>query len=801
MDDDPLNDYILYFGVRSDEFAWRDDACDQVRARRAAMSGSLFFDMLLQLGGIEDAQNIYPPPDLRSLYRLLEAVKCVSFDSMKRHCLVYYLLKWHMDGREVGFVSEKVISPHYAALADVYWLLDTGLNLDNAVSKLADVRIVKDYTTKIIETLALDPESGRLIRKFVRTCNPALRDPVDLERYLIATAEYSIVEAWQYQRRFSDQFPARKDLIRKLLMWTLAPKPRPQSLTQLLSVPFSKYEDSVVQDFAMHPPEDLPIASTALVRDMVCVRLIQSCKYVAACKFDRQYPSSGASPRGTWGAERERIIKEVISIMPAVERTMLESELESLGESIRPRTASTRNSWSNLGASGSTDLGASWEDIGRRATGAPRRSMGGRPISSRAPRTSLPNGSAPKPSLFTPGASTSSIRQHQPLSAHPMLVSQADTSSSLFDSFTSPPMRLSTQRPSGAAPPKAATNGVNGKANGISKTNAFMARNAFFEPPERSSSPEIFEMNGSAQLPLPKRSHPQSSTRLPTPPQDEPEVQMQESRDEEDGDSAKSVSDELGMEDKTVESEREDFGFSLFSSAPPVSAARLTPPSGTVSPKGNRRSQRISHDQEQREEGQGRRALRLSVPGAFVLDDEHELQSPTIATGGKESISESHRAQPPTGTGRRSSRKRAASPDDSLENTSARISMPGALFKEDEDDIVDNTAEHANGHTHVQENGLRSEEADELAPLPSQRSRRKAPATTMTGTRQRASRGGSIEHEDGDRVTGRPVRRSTRLSTASSSPNGEKKNPRPRKSTRTSGPGATATGRGATKRR
>ena len=68
---------------------------------------------------------------------------------------------------------------------------------------------------------------------------------------------------------------------------------------------------------------------------MVCVRLIQSCKYVQAVKFDRQYPSAGGSARGTWGAERGRIVKEILSIIPAVERRLLETELEALGEDAR----------------------------------------------------------------------------------------------------------------------------------------------------------------------------------------------------------------------------------------------------------------------------------------------------------------------------------------------------------------------------------------------------------------------------------------------------------------------------------
>lgn len=88
---------------------------------------------------------------------------------------------------------------------------------------------MKDYTSKIIETLALSAESGHLIRKFVRTCKPALREQSDLEIYLIATAEFSMVEAWQYQKTFPEDQTVRRKLIQRLLVWAFT-----RAYTQLL---------------------------------------------------------------------------------------------------------------------------------------------------------------------------------------------------------------------------------------------------------------------------------------------------------------------------------------------------------------------------------------------------------------------------------------------------------------------------------------------------------------------------------------------------------------------------------------
>ena len=98
------------------------------------MSGLLFFDILLRLGGIDDAPSLYPPANVSELETLLKSIRGARYDDMKRDCLIYYLLKQGCDGREVGYAREKVISPHYVALADAYWWLDSGLNLDVCVS-------------------------------------------------------------------------------------------------------------------------------------------------------------------------------------------------------------------------------------------------------------------------------------------------------------------------------------------------------------------------------------------------------------------------------------------------------------------------------------------------------------------------------------------------------------------------------------------------------------------------------------------------------------------------------------------
>ena len=87
------------------------------------------FDILLSSGGIPEPDVLYPPSDVESLLQLLRAIESSNYDALKKECLVYFLLKWHQDGREERFAVERCIPPQFAALADAYWYLDSGINI------------------------------------------------------------------------------------------------------------------------------------------------------------------------------------------------------------------------------------------------------------------------------------------------------------------------------------------------------------------------------------------------------------------------------------------------------------------------------------------------------------------------------------------------------------------------------------------------------------------------------------------------------------------------------------------------
>ncbi|EIN08466.1 hypothetical protein PUNSTDRAFT_68800, partial [Punctularia strigosozonata HHB-11173 SS5] len=223
-----------------------------IEDRRGLLNGLLIFDILLQSGGIRDAHLLYPPRDPESLSLLLDAITNSTYDSLKKDCLVYFLIKWHefkIDGsggdriREEMFVQERCIPPQFVLLADAYWYFDTGSDVERGVSILSDRRLNKDYASKIMQTIALSQNPAPLIVKYIRTARPLLTEPPDLNLYteaLLAGSSNGVLDAWLFQRTFPDCNEMKARLVRIIIDWCLTrerahPYTAFSSLTSLLS--------------------------------------------------------------------------------------------------------------------------------------------------------------------------------------------------------------------------------------------------------------------------------------------------------------------------------------------------------------------------------------------------------------------------------------------------------------------------------------------------------------------------------------------------------------------------------------
>ena len=121
-------DYCKYFDLDEARFPFRGSRPQEIEVRRAHMLDLLIFDILLISGGVRHPDTLYPPRSPEDLKRLLEAISHSQFDGLKKDCLVYFLLKWHQDGREEEFKDKRCIPPQFSLLSDAYWHLDSGIN-------------------------------------------------------------------------------------------------------------------------------------------------------------------------------------------------------------------------------------------------------------------------------------------------------------------------------------------------------------------------------------------------------------------------------------------------------------------------------------------------------------------------------------------------------------------------------------------------------------------------------------------------------------------------------------------------
>ncbi|EDR03720.1 uncharacterized protein LACBIDRAFT_295169 [Laccaria bicolor S238N-H82] len=321
------------------------------------MSDRLIFDILLTSGGaIRDADLIYPPTDPQGLRRLLDAIGSSHYDALKKNCLVYFLLKWHQDGRE-----EKLAK--FTMLADAYWYLDSGINVPRAVTLLSDARLNRDYASKILQAISLTPDPAPLIRRYVRTAKPSLTEPNDLIMYLVALAESSLLEAWTFQRTFHDKDFMRPKLFEKLLEWVVTPEPRPAALTMLISLPLSPFEEGLLHSYAQDPPASIKSSDAAILQDLVCVRLIQAGRHAEAIKLDRQFSSSPATSQNLKATQdRKKMVQDLYAALTSAERAQLDAELNSAANPT-PAAAPPRPVNGSANVAADVTMSQSWEDV------------------------------------------------------------------------------------------------------------------------------------------------------------------------------------------------------------------------------------------------------------------------------------------------------------------------------------------------------------------------------------------------------------------------------------------------------
>ncbi|KJA23117.1 hypothetical protein HYPSUDRAFT_163737 [Hypholoma sublateritium FD-334 SS-4] len=502
--------FINYFDVSSN-FPWQEPRPEQIRERRAAMLDGLLFDVLLMSGGIEEPYLVYPPDDPQSLQRLLDAIESSTYDTLKKDCLVYFLLKWHQDGRERTFEEQRCIPPQFVALSDAYWHLDTGINVPRAVALLSDARLNRDYASKIMHAISISSDSAALIRRYVQTAKPLLIEPLDIECYALALADSSVMEAWQFIRTFSEGDPMRARLLQKTLEWTVEPTPRPAALSQLLSLPLSTFEEDVFNAFVQKPTPSLKFSGVAILQDLMCVRLIQGGRYTEAIKLDRLFTSITLPRNLQLTKDRSKMVHDIFLALSSTERSMVELELDPNTRRrallvSNPPSPVRKQAPAQAEEAGDLSLSQSWEDV--RVPGivstqtTPLREVRvpatttpkfGGPSNLRT-STSTPLGTPILPLNFNGNASTSKVapRKSLPLSSSVLGMGGVNPRASL--SGVGSRMAFGNGSPAIASPASGIRVALLGAGAPVahSPRNGFVSasqqQNAFYKPPQQKTN-------------------------------------------------------------------------------------------------------------------------------------------------------------------------------------------------------------------------------------------------------------------------------------------------------------------------
>ncbi|KAF7360329.1 ELYS domain-containing protein [Mycena venus] len=706
---------LSYFDLSADGFPWRDPRPQQIERRRAAMGDLLLFDILLTSGGIREL-DLYPPVDVDSLKRLLEAIQTSTYDALKRDCLVYFLLKWYQDGRDEKYKLEKCIPPQFASLSDAYWHLDAGTNIPRAVSILSDARLNTDYASKILQAISLSPNSMPLVLKYVRTAKPLLTEPDDIDLYTIALAESGLSEAWQFQRTFSEKNETRSRLLQKILDWCFTPTPRRDALVQLLGIALTPYEQNIMQSYAT-PPSTLPLAGIATLQNLICVRLIQTGMYADAIKMDRQFTSASSGKLGPQ-AERTKMVQDLHAALPLAERAILDLELEKPSSIEASTSGASSRDWD-------MNTSMSWENIQAvpipPAPAAAIPPLPPLPVPSSSlngvqetPRSKF-GGFGPASSVFTPLAFNASSSA-RPVAAPIIPVSSVPRGSLA----TQPPV------PSGRQPLA---------LNASASTNAF---SSLSQSTSRFAAPLGSSANSTQKSLFDSASRKQNAFYQPPPPpppapfpgfnevsaaeggsaaREDVDVEMGEGADDSES------KDSRDREDHDEPADDEGLGYSVFGGKPARSS------------KSKRAGVRS------RQQAPTEATTKRVPPGAFVTEDEHEHEqeivepppppAPEAPRQTRRSVATKISAAKPASAKSAKSatartRGRAKAQEDELSR-----SLPGSLM-ESEDGSADDAEE--------------DEDEDRLAPLPPRQTTRVAAAEGVQ-TRRRSSRLSSSETE------------------------------------------------------
>ncbi|ORX39985.1 nuclear pore complex assembly-domain-containing protein [Kockovaella imperatae] len=352
---------------------YTEDGASISSSRRASYPNrELFFDRLLTFANL-DGPSMYPATSPADLRRLLHAIHTSHQDRLKQDCYFYYLLRDYDDAsivagppasqaegnsnfemqldegdqessdgsesRAESFAKHRCIPRTWRVFMDGYWALDHG-QWESAVKCLSDPSVSElNFVPQIVHALAtlVSPpsKSMSLLRSFLTTASLQLQSPEERDIKVLALASAgSILESFRYIRE--QEREERRRMRERVWTWMLGASQvpcgdgqhgvHPKVLKQLLHLPLDPEEHAHLVHFVSHPPRTISAGALSALHDLVTLRLVHQGRYAEALQLDKE--SAGTAGTDVERQRRREMVREFISILPAVQRRALAIDVD-----------------------------------------------------------------------------------------------------------------------------------------------------------------------------------------------------------------------------------------------------------------------------------------------------------------------------------------------------------------------------------------------------------------------------------------------------------------------------------------
>ncbi|KAK9235701.1 nuclear pore complex assembly-domain-containing protein [Lipomyces kononenkoae] len=245
----------------SSEFPYDKQLLNYLSIQRNKLDGYLFFDLLATgIAAVSDAQDLYPPRDPTALQDLYDRIAASQADILKKHCLLYYILKDYGPERASGYVDSVLLPDAHKKLIDGVYAFDR-FQFQEAMKNLTHPSVRLQFTEKILRTLLNHCDNGpQYIRIYVAVTNQVLDTREATTMYLDALSRVSIFSALEFVRTMPPG--ERAESYSMLIDFSLSHGPN-SSAYQIANLPLTEDEEKIIIPYLGSRPD--PTSKNALI--------------------------------------------------------------------------------------------------------------------------------------------------------------------------------------------------------------------------------------------------------------------------------------------------------------------------------------------------------------------------------------------------------------------------------------------------------------------------------------------------------------------------------------------------------